>query len=579
MASNGNLFEEDGNIEQQAESGHVLSQAEIAQALLVRKFPYRYILREQVAEGGMGIIFRVEDQDLERSTAIKLMYPNDTKPREHVTQFIQEARITSQLQHPNIIPVYDVGVLPGKDIDLPFYTMKLIDGQSLNDVLDKIKEGHQESIRDFPLPRLLEIFRKICDAVAFAHSRNIIHRDIKPDNIMVGEYGEVLLLDWGLARYCEQEHVGGPSYKNTHDHDAPKPTTATDGRVKGSPSYLSPEQAFGASSEINKQTDIFLLGATLFHILTLAPPYQGEDYRECIRKAMKGDFPHPHQTSYGKNAPNTIIEIMYKAMEIKKEFRYQTIQELIDSLDNYILGQTVSSYRFFEAGSTIFAEGDIGQETYALISGHAEVSRQIMGSSKVIAKISQGDVFGEMAAICKGARSATIKAIDNCEVLIISKNLLEDELRKLPPWLAKIVVSLSHRLFDQEKLSHPFHTTDCILATLKQIFFACTFIKPGESQNITLNYEVLIHEAALNIGLKHHSVKPIIDALTESELSNHVEDNYIVTDLDELRDLILYVDRKEMLERGHTLERSTKLDVNQIKEMQYIFDTLRNASQ
>ncbi len=152
----------------------------------------------EIARGGMGAVLDARDQKLGRSVAMKVMLRRNASEEEQ-QRFLQEARVLGQLAHPNIVPVHDVGT---DEQGRLFYTMKLVVGVTLHEVIGKLKAGDKDTLAKYPLNALLTIFQKVCDAVAFAHSRGIIHRDLKPQNIMVGEFGEVLVMDWGLRRSC-----------------------------------------------------------------------------------------------------------------------------------------------------------------------------------------------------------------------------------------------------------------------------------------------------------------------------------------------------------------------------------------
>ena len=187
-----------------------------AAALLADDVNRRYDVGDVLARGGMGAIHSARDTNVRRTVALKLMLdPKDTDPV-RVLRFIEEAQITGQLEHPGIVPVYELGV----DADeQPFYTMKLVRGTTLSDILKRIRDGDQEAIDAYPLGRLLTIFVKICDAVAFAHSRGVVHRDLKPSNIMVGSYGEVLVMDWGLAKILERGSSQGVTRHSQESSD------------------------------------------------------------------------------------------------------------------------------------------------------------------------------------------------------------------------------------------------------------------------------------------------------------------------------------------------------------------------
>jgi serine/threonine protein kinase len=212
---------------------------------------------------------------------------------------VEEAQITSQLEHPDIVPVHELGFDCSNNI---FYTMKLMRGLTLTEILLGLRHGDQKIIERFPLSRLLTIFQKSCDAMAFAHSRGVVHRDIKPDNIMVGDYGEVVLMDWGLARIVPHPEVEGAqsdaqsgnrgrtigmgidqfveSIRNDEVGTSLKTMT---GRIMGTPGFMAPEQIRLQDEAPDIRSDIYSLGATLYSILTLCPPITGKDVREILR--------------------------------------------------------------------------------------------------------------------------------------------------------------------------------------------------------------------------------------------------------------------------------------------------------
>jgi eukaryotic-like serine/threonine-protein kinase len=228
----------------------------------------RYELGEEIGSGGMGVVYRAKDKQLQnRDVAVKTFRRDKRWTRQHVDQFRDEAYITAQLQHPNIPPVFDLGTLSD---GRPFLAMKLIKGSTLEKML-----GEQ------PDPsRYLVIFEQVTQAVAYAHDHNIIHRDLKPLNVMVGAFGEVQVMDWGLAKMLP------PAAPQSGSDLAPKGLTViqslreptdpgtNDGIVKGTPEYMSPEQARGEKVAIDRRTDVFSLGAILYRVLTGQPLYQ-----------------------------------------------------------------------------------------------------------------------------------------------------------------------------------------------------------------------------------------------------------------------------------------------------------------
>jgi len=279
-----------------------------------------YSVDGPLAEGGMGMILRANDLNIRRPVAIKLLHQGKDAPRERILRFIEEAQVTSQLEHPNIVPVHELGIDGGGNV---FYSMKLVRGRTLQDILDSLRGGDKATVRDWPLNELLSVFVKICDAIAFAHSRNVVHRDLKPENVMVGDFGQVVVMDWGLAKILSmgedretrkvvaEDHVSAgiaavdaqkaadtvESVRSTVGGDA---LMTLDGQIMGTPAYMAPEQAKGQINEIGPCTDVYSLGAVLYSILTLRPPVDGTNVDQLLLKVVRGEIVPP--TAYNQTA-------------------------------------------------------------------------------------------------------------------------------------------------------------------------------------------------------------------------------------------------------------------------------------
>jgi eukaryotic-like serine/threonine-protein kinase len=232
--------------------------------------------------GGMGIVRRVRDLELRRSMAMKIARPSVMDSSSTFRRFVREARTTAQLQHPGILPVHEFGRLKDGRV---FFTMQEVRGQTLGDV---IRQHHRKRSRFDPssLRRIIEMFRKACEAVSYAHSRGVIHRDLKPANIMVGEHGEVLVLDWGLAKLIgeKEESLG---HKEERSLSA---FVTREGSIAGTPAFMSPEQASGKVDQINSRSDVYALGAILYNILAGHSPYRGKDSAEVIQMVIHGSL-------------------------------------------------------------------------------------------------------------------------------------------------------------------------------------------------------------------------------------------------------------------------------------------------
>lgn len=238
----------------------------------------RYAIGSEIARGGMGIVFAAHDQVLNREVALKTVRPNLALSQSAFNRFTIESCITGRLEHPGIPPVHDLGRLPD---GRPFLVMKLVRGRTMADLL---AARGDLSDRD----RWLRTFEQICDAVGFAHAQGIIHRDLKPANVMVGAFGEVQVMDWGLAKDTHGSRTVSAGDGEAGGRDPGSDLTQA-GSVLGTPSYMAPEQARGEIDRIGPATDVFALGAILCVILTGRPPYAGESSREVLARAASGD--------------------------------------------------------------------------------------------------------------------------------------------------------------------------------------------------------------------------------------------------------------------------------------------------
>jgi tetratricopeptide (TPR) repeat protein len=247
------------------------------------------------------------------------------------------------LEHPGIVPVHDLGI---DEEGRPFYVMSFIHGRTLKDVLVEYHEDGRPGgeSREVQSARLLEIFVKICHTVAYAHHRGVLHRDLKPENVMLGPFGEVLVLDWGMAKLQSRpvlEPVEGS--RPVHLTGSGGSTETEAGTVLGSPPYMPPEAAEGQTVNADERTDVYLLGATLYHLLTGKPPREGNSVHEMIELARTVTPPPPRRL--GADVPKALEAICLKAMAQRKESRYRTVRDLIEDMERYLAGAPVSAYR------------------------------------------------------------------------------------------------------------------------------------------------------------------------------------------------------------------------------------------
>ncbi|KFE66086.1 protein kinase domain-containing protein [Hyalangium minutum] len=288
----------------------------------------RYLLEGIVAEGGHGRILRAQDLHLERVVALKEPISPTTSPEE---RFLREARITARLQHPSIVPVYEAGRFPGGE---PFYAMKLVSGRSLARVIESMGSLDE---RLAALPHVLAV----AEAMAYAHSQRVIHRDLKPSNILVGEFGETVVIDWGLAKELDQPEVPLLASGATSPASADPERTQL-GTILGTPGYMPPEQASG--QPVDERADVYALGALLYHLLSGQAPYVGTDPQEVLQRVLSQE-----PTSLAKLQPRLtqeLLDIVSRAMARDPAQRYPSARELAEDLRRFQRGQLVNAHRY-----------------------------------------------------------------------------------------------------------------------------------------------------------------------------------------------------------------------------------------
>ena len=295
----------------------------------------QYTEHEDIAEGGVKRIIRVKDRKTDRSVAKAVLL--DQTDRESIESFLREARLTSSLQHPNIIPVYDMGLDPDGS---PFFIMEHLTGDTLADVIKKLAQDEQTYKERYSLSSLLDVFSRICDAMAYAHSQNIIHLDLKPENIHINNYGQVHVCDWGLGKILntDSEPELYSAGKDTKPDLNILNNMTLDSQLKGTPGFMAPEQAKMGGHK-NEQTDIFSLGAILFYILAYKVPIQGSTLEELIENTKTGKM----NSIDKKEVPESLIAITYKALETEAVNRYSSVEELSRDLNKYRHGFATSA--------------------------------------------------------------------------------------------------------------------------------------------------------------------------------------------------------------------------------------------
>ena len=293
----------------------------------------RYTEVKEIASGGMKIISRAYDQKTSRYVAMATV--KESLGSESYGPFLAEARLTAALHHPNIIKVHDIDY---QGDGSPYFTMDLKLGDSLHEILNKLQQGDEAYSKIYTRESLLNIFIKICDAVSYSHSQSVLHLDIKPENVQVGDHGEVLLCDWGLARQL------GDKTNDTLEllsMDFLRGETLV-GKVRGTPGFIAPE-LLEDKSKRGYRSDIYALGAVLYSILTLKEPIDASDVIEILRKTKEGMLVPPIERSPDRSIAQSLNAVVMKAMAKDKYERYQSVAELTEDVRKYLFGFATSA--------------------------------------------------------------------------------------------------------------------------------------------------------------------------------------------------------------------------------------------
>ena len=356
---------------------------------------------EVIGTGGMGSVHRARQGSLARDVAVKIIRA-ERADAEDTERFLREARVLAQLDHPNIVPIYDSGTdAEGRC----FYTMKMVRGRTLKAILLAVSKGAET----WTLERLLEIFRKVCDAVAFAHARGVLHRDLKPDNIMVGEFGEVLVMDWGLAKIMGKPEENAAAldadFSTRRVQESPDlPPAPADfatmyGVVLGTPQYMSPEQA-DARADLDARCDVYMLGGLLYTILTLRPPVRTGTLAEMLESVRTGrldpvefvpDFISARPAP--RPIPPALAAVVRKAMALERAERFPTVGAFAADVDAHLAGYATSAEHMGPAG-----------QLWLLINRH----RTVAGALLVLLAVSAGFVVQLIASERRATLSADI---------------------------------------------------------------------------------------------------------------------------------------------------------------------------
>ena len=301
----------------------------------------KYTDFEPLAEGGVAELLVCTDKNLHRQVVIKRLHDHLRDSEMETRRFLREARVTAMISHPGTVPVYEIG----RDAEGALYfTMKKLAGRDLRSILLDLAAKNRLVEAEYPLPLLIDALVSVCQTVAFAHGEGVIHRDLKPANILVGAFGEVTVLDWGLAKVHGEEPP--PGVEPPTGEEAVALELTQPGRRYGTPLYMSPEQAT-ADPDLDERSDVYNLGIILYEMLTLKNLVYGQDVDEVLDQVLNRPTPRPRdEAPAGREVPHELEVICRKCLRKNKADRYQSVEALADDLVAYRAGEDVSVYRY-----------------------------------------------------------------------------------------------------------------------------------------------------------------------------------------------------------------------------------------
>ncbi len=416
--------------------------------------PSRFEPIETIGEGGMGNVYRVLDVVLQRELAMKVIRPEAELVPELAARFIAEAQVTAQLDHPGIVPVHDVGANEsGTGL---FFTMKRVSGVTLSEVIGTLRGEHPNHET---LKRLVGYVIKVCHALEFAHARGVLHCDIKPSNIMVGDFDQVYLMDWGVA--VVREHVppaadseaseSSPGSLSTYTTTRLRPTK---GGIVGTPAYMAPEQSKGQLELLDARTDVYGLGGVLYEILCGKAPNQRRS--SVLPGVADAAIAAPRAGDIWDELPPGLVQVTLQALSYDRDARQGSVRSLRAQLESFLDGGGWFETRSFVRGAVIVRQGERADTAYIIESGRCEVFVKDGDAQLSVGKLGPGDVFGETAALSTGVRTASVVALGEVVVRVVTRESLDNELSR-NPWLGAFVRALGrrHRELEQRLNERP----------------------------------------------------------------------------------------------------------------------------
>lgn len=397
----------------------------------------RYYKADDIGEGGLSRVISSFDSCLNRIVAVKELREEFLSDPDLLNAFITEVKMISYLDHPGVVTVYDTHLTEDQQLR---YTMQLVEGQTLKSFLEY--HIQPEVVNENYLSDVINIFTKLCETLAYVHDKGVVHLDLKPENIMLGHYGEVMIMDWGNA--CLYDASLYEDYVRKflkEDTEAGIQLEVRDA-ILGTPLYMSPEQTL-SRNELGPGSDIFSIGVVVYELLTGQRPFAASTVEEIVELVRTLVPPPVHELN--PDIPLRLSNIIQKMMQKEPGERHQSAHEVLHDLQTaQTSGQAFPLWEI-PAGQVIFHEGDPGDFTIRIKSGKIEISKENQGTKKVLAELGPGDVLGELSVFSDLPRTATATTLEDTAVYLMRSAEVNAEMDKLSPWVSQMIHALSNR--------------------------------------------------------------------------------------------------------------------------------------
>ncbi len=397
----------------------------------------RYHKLNDIGEGGLSKVTSCFDSCLNRIVATKELREEHFSDPDSLNAFVTEARMISYLDHPGVVTVYDSHLTDDQQMR---YTMQLVEGQTLAGFLEYHMQpgvGNDNYLSD-----VLNIFTKLCETLAYVHDKGVIHLDLKPENIMLGQYGEVKIMDWGNAHLYDSSFYENFLRKFVKTELDANLHFQSGTAIVGSPLYMAPEQT-QSRNDLGPACDIYSIGVIMYELLTGQRPFAAAEVDDVVEKVRTLDPPLVHELN--PDIPLRLSHIIERLMQKSPEERHGSAHEVLSEIQAaQTSGQAFPEWEI-PAGNIIFEEGDPGDFTIRIKSGRVEISKQDQGKRKPIAELGPGDVLGELSVFSSIPRTATAITVENTVVYLMRSKEVNAEMEKMSPWVSQMITALSNR--------------------------------------------------------------------------------------------------------------------------------------